>query len=435
VHVTGRHVALILLAASFGSVAGWAQSDAESARGTFNVLLSLRGGKVGGLPAALTFDPSGLIYGTAFYGGGVKGCGNLGCGFVYQLAPPASPGGEWTKTVILQLDGGADGRNASDLLLRDGVLYGTAGGGSSTHCGATGCGIVFQLSPPSAPGGTWTETVLHSFDHEDGAFASGLAMASDGTLYGITARGGAADLGTVYQLAPPASPGAAWTFKSLYSFEGKQDGAWPVERPALGPNGVIYGTTAEDIDSDTNGTVYMLTPPAAGGKWKHTVLYGFAGGDDGNNPSSSLAIDGNGVLYGETSAGGTANAGTVYALAPPASPGGSWTHTVIYNFLWGRDGYQPESKPILAHGSLYGVTIDGGGSKSCASGCGTIFRLKPPAEPGGSWDESILFRFALQDGAGAVDLQMNQGAFYGFTSYGPGKGPHLGFGTVFQFIP
>src|ERR1700679_3691108 len=65
--------------------------------------------------------------------------------------------------------------SASLVIGTNGVLYGTTQyGGSATagsRCsqyGATGCGTVFQLTPPSASGGTWTETILHSFTGQNG---------------------------------------------------------------------------------------------------------------------------------------------------------------------------------------------------------------------------------------------------------------------------
>jgi len=46
-----------------------------------------------------------------------------------------------------------------------GNLYGTTAGGGTQSCdaGYTGCGTVFELSPPLQTGGEWTETVLYNF--------------------------------------------------------------------------------------------------------------------------------------------------------------------------------------------------------------------------------------------------------------------------------
>jgi len=44
-----------------------------------------------------------------------------------------------------------------------------------------------------------------------------------------------------------------------------------------------------------------------------------------------LVFGPNGALYGTTPFGGTWGTGTIFELAPPASPGGAWTETVLYD--------------------------------------------------------------------------------------------------------
>jgi uncharacterized repeat protein (TIGR03803 family) len=66
-----------------------------------------------------------------------------------------------------------------------------------------GCGLVFKLTPPEVPGGTWTENVLHAFNGNDGANPkAGLTYAS-GAFYGTTSSGGAYGHGTVFHLTLP----------------------------------------------------------------------------------------------------------------------------------------------------------------------------------------------------------------------------------------
>ncbi len=122
-------------------------------------------------------------------------------------------------------DNGSDGWDQKSGLIVDaaGNLYGTTFSGG-TH----GEGIVFELSP--MPGGGWSETVLHNFNHDgsDGAGPqSGLIFDAAGNLYGTTALGGTYTYfgGTVFELSPV--PGGGWTETVLYSFGYGMDGAAP----------------------------------------------------------------------------------------------------------------------------------------------------------------------------------------------------------------
>ena len=73
-----------------------------------------------------------------------------------------------------------------------------------------------------------TYNVIHNFTGgaRDGSHPySGLTMI-EGNLYGTTADGGAS-YGTVYQLAHQTS---GWVFSLIYSFQGGNDGAYPIAR-------------------------------------------------------------------------------------------------------------------------------------------------------------------------------------------------------------
>ncbi len=55
--------------------------------------------------------------------------------------------------------------------------------GGQSLCGGSGCGVVFKLTPNQD--GSWTESVLHSFNSSDGAYPSaGLIFDAAGNLYG-----------------------------------------------------------------------------------------------------------------------------------------------------------------------------------------------------------------------------------------------------------
>lgn len=324
----------------------------------------------------------------------------------------------------------------------EGNLYGTTWLG-----GPKGAGIVFELSPPEEDGGSWTFSLLYAFGGNDlSSPQARLAIDRAGNLYGTTVSGGsggcAGGCGGVFRLAPPAQPGGAWTETVLFNFSGTFDtGGGTTGGVTLGADGALYGTTYSG-SGGPSGTVFRLTPPAAGHRhWTHTILYTFAGFSDGADPEGEVVFDKNGNLYGTTNYGGTGGpncfgspCGTVFQLVPTAS--GPWIHSVIHSFNGGTDGgygYAGRALTVNAAGSVYGSTpIAGDPSCSRGVGCGTVFKLTQPSVRGGSWTETILHRFTGgNDGAGPGGLTFGKGNFL----YGPaGAGAHSD-GLVFKISP
>jgi uncharacterized repeat protein (TIGR03803 family) len=256
-----------------------------------------------------------------------------------------------------------------------GVTY-TGGAGHESACvnpPARGCGSVFQLSPPATAGGAWTETILHSFNYGQGAYPhSGVTLDAHGSLYGTTEVGGAYGDGVVYRLQPPAVEGGAWTYRVLHPFHpmtGSPEGSYPKGALTLHGKGILYGTTAE-AGAYGGGTVFQLVPPAsAGAAWAENILYSFgAQSGDGGEPAANVIFGTAGNIFGTTSAGIAGNSGTVFELTPPASSGADWTETVLHSFGETGDGATPSSGLIIKNGVLYGVTQDGG-----TNGEGTVY--------------------------------------------------------------
>lgn len=98
----------------------------------------------------------------------------------------------------------------------------------------------------------------------------------------------------------------------LHSFAGGTDGSYPAAG-VIDQAGNIYGTTRYG-GANGAGIVFKLTQ--SGGVWTETVIYSFAGGNDGSSPAASVVMDAAGNLYGTTRLGGPANAGTVFKLSP-----------------------------------------------------------------------------------------------------------------------
>src|SRR6201994_4648777 len=113
-----------------------------------------------------------------------------------------------------------------------------------------------------------------------------------------------------------AAPAEGATETLVYSFTGLADGQGPAGGLIADASGALYGV-GQGGGTAQLGTVFKLTPPAAGQrKWTQTVLHNFQGLDqgDGDEPTTGLLADKAGALYGTTFFGGTANNGTVYKL-------------------------------------------------------------------------------------------------------------------------
>lgn len=163
-----------------------------------------------------------------------------------------------------------------------------------------------------------------------------------------------------------------------------------------------------------------------------TTLYTFTGAADGGQPLAGLIIDKSGNLYGTTEFGGAGRYGTVFRLEPPAQSGGTWTETVLFGFTGGRDGKEPRAPLTMDHaGNLYGTTVLGGNP-----GVGTVFRLVPSASGAVPWQETVLHNFEPEnDGASPMaGLSWGKnGVLYGTTFYSGGGVPNCGM--VYSLTP
>ncbi len=399
--------------------------------------------------ASLISDAAGNLYGTTQFGG--TSTVDIG-GTVFELSP--QPDGTWTETVLYNFcttlgeNGCLDGGSPQAGLTFDaqGNLYGTTAGGGANYCpsGYPGCGTVFELSPPLQPGGPWTESVLYSFCSVlqgnrclDGQRPlSQPVFDASGNLYGTAAYGGntAAYGGVVFELSPGPT---GWIENVLYNFctiangDSCADGAYPAAGVTFDKSGNLYGTTelggALHSHSQGAGTVYKLSPGSSG--WTENVLFVFPPpAAEGAGPVGSVTFDRAGNLYSTTEYGGQSNAGTVFRL----SPKGDGTFSA-FSFD-GSNGNQPAAGVLVdsRRAAVYGTTSIGG-----TEGCGTVFKIVPPAQ------ETLLYSFSPQSNyaSGCVPLagliQDASGNLYGTTKIGGANittcGP--GCGVVFEIAP
>ncbi len=319
-----------------------------------------------------------------------------------------------------------NGQDPVGLTAANGMLY-----GASAAIGYN-CGNVFQLQPPKAPGGAWTETVLYTFTgvNGDACEPNGApAVGAHGEIYGASSAGGTDLFGTVFELQPPAVPGGTWTETVLHSFTAFSDGGNPYTGVVVGPGGALYGTTSDGAGYGTGGVFKMEPPSTPGGAWSETILYSFGiYGSSGDVATPvSLIMSGQGALYGTAIQGGAYYVGAALEVAPPAAPGGAWTETVLYSFQGYRDGSTPNWVTVPIGGVIYGATIGTTtiGGYPANFGVSSAFQLSPPSSPGGSWTKTILRLFSDRDSDGAVadsNLIVRNGNLYGTVFFAPSGG-------------
>jgi uncharacterized repeat protein (TIGR03803 family) len=216
---------------------------------------------------------------------------------------------------VLHAFSGADGEAPVAGLIADiaGNIYGTTLFGGGGNC-SSGCGTVFELSPPAAGQTAWIETVLHAFNGTDGDLHyAGVIADSAGNLYGTTAYGGPLhNDGVVFELSPPGAGQTAWTETVLFAFQGT-DGQFVHAGLIVDGARNLYGMTGGGGKAG-GGVVFKLSPPVAGQTaWTKTVLHAFNGAD-GGDPLAALIADSTGNLYGTTYSGGAHGAGVVFEL-------------------------------------------------------------------------------------------------------------------------
>ena len=210
--------------------------------GVETVLYSFRGSPDGESPtAALVQGSDGNFYGTTPAGG------SYSRGTVFKIT---SSGAETILYSFGASHSDALGPGVGLVQGRDGNFYGTTtGGGSASSSCPQGCGAVFKITPLGV------ETVLYSFGSSpnDGQEPGGLILGSDGNFYGVTGGGGANGDGTAFTITPFGVETVLYSFGSV-----PDDGLFPSASLFQGSDGTFYGTTARGGAAE-EGTVFKLT--------------------------------------------------------------------------------------------------------------------------------------------------------------------------------
>jgi uncharacterized repeat protein (TIGR03803 family) len=420
---------------------------------TETILYSFKGPPSDGRsPTNIVIDSTGAIYGSTLAGGSCANC--IIGGVAYKLVEPASKKPPWTETILHQFTGGDGGATtdgsepAGVTLAANGDLLGTTtSGGSSLNCGSdngqpTGCGTIFQLTPPTGGGAPWTEIKI-DLDKTNGAFpespptiafasaSNGVspdsAAANSGYLAAATSQGGKKEEGP-----PSNTPGTGGISPSHLSQTGHG-----------GPGNVFERAITFD-NGDGNDPIAPLTPRKLTKGEMKSFLAWWAAVNSGGSATSASSRESSSVattpfVFG-AAAGGGANAsgcpalanngcGLVFGLTPPATGGGQWTQTILHQFSGGTDGALPEGALFIdPNGVLWGTTYGG----DVTSDYGTIFSLTPDSSSSTGYDYAVVHNFASSDGANpSAGLIEVNGVLYGTATYGGSTGS----GTVFAYTP
>ncbi len=345
---------------------------------------------------------NGVLYGTTNDGGASSSSSSRGCGTVFKITKSGN------ERVIYSFLGGTDGCNPAPVPIDvNGTLYGT-----TLHGGSAGCGTVYKITAGS-------ESVLYSFQGgtTDGCIPNASLIDLNGTLYGTTTAGGAGTkcsnyggCGTVFKITTSGGESVLYNFRG-----GKNDGFYPTA--LINVNGTLYGGAnggGDQACAGGCGTIFKVTTSG-----QEHVLYAFKAGTDGIGPNGLTDV--NGTLYGTTGGGGgttkcNGGCGTFFEVTT------SGNETVLHRFKGGkRDGGYPSIGLSLidVNGVLYGDTQAGGTGSNCnfpsGYGCGTVFKITT------SGSESVLYSFQGASTDGSVpegSLIDVSGVLYGVTAIG-----------------
>lgn len=146
-------------------------------------------------------------------------------------------------------------------------------------------GLLLHLSPNQPP------QIVHPFAADPaGQPVAGLRRAPNGTLYGITLRGGDFDTGTLYALDPNTQ-----TVEGLYP----------------GEEGGLYGVSAFGGQHNA-GTLYRFDLQSK----QMQILHSFEG-PEGAHPLEALVLGAESWLYGATALGGKNDIGVLFGYHIP----------------------------------------------------------------------------------------------------------------------
>jgi uncharacterized repeat protein (TIGR03803 family) len=325
--------------------------------------------------------------------------------------------GPYTFSSVAGFQGKTNGTEPQGLVMDDaGNLYGvTARGGSHNY------GTIFKIAA-----GTTTIETLATFagptkvDPDNGISPRGnLVLDAAGNLYGITTGGGEFGKGTVWELPATASS----MIVTLASFDGA-NGAYPFAGLVTDGAGNLFGTTVGSRHKGDASTVFEVAVDpdnATNSTIEALAIFSYKDQLSGQlatyasgDSRGQLVVD-SGNIFGTTERGGAKRLGSIFQISS------DHTVTTLVSFI-GRGQSALPSGTLLgdADGNLIGLSTSSG-----SSGRGGIFEFFRSSST-----LTTLASFKGSDGTHPLGtlIMDDTGNLFGTTSTGGSKGR----GTVFE---
>ena len=271
----------------------------------------------GASPSALVVLSGGRLYGTTTIGG------TAGNGTVFSATTNGSTFSVLHDFSLLDAQAGTNSDGAvpwGGLILSGDTLYGTTSSG-----GAGGFGTVFSVKTNGSNFATlysFTAQDPVTWTNADGAMPCGGLVLRNGMLYGTAAAGGFGNGGVVFALRADGSNfSVLHHFASVDSItKTNVDGSAPVAN-LFAVGATLFGTASAG-GSGASGSVFAVRTNGS----EFQIVYSFSAVEsgsgtnaDGARPVGGLTLAGT-SLYGTTFAGGPGAAGTVFSLPFPITP-------------------------------------------------------------------------------------------------------------------
>jgi uncharacterized repeat protein (TIGR03803 family) len=354
-------------------------------------LFSFNGTNGANPDAAFIQGKDGFFYGTTVNGGA------YGKGTVFKM----DTNGIFTTLASFNGTNGAYPHGALVQNIASNFFGTTSGGGAFTG------GTVFELTSSGLL------TNIFSFYTSNGGSVAGLALDTNGILYGTTPTGGMfpGGNGTVFKIT---TNGLMTNVVVFTAATGDGRGPGPYARLLKGTDGKFYGTTEYGgtnglpLTANEDGMVFQISNDGT------VNVFASFDGDNGAFPTAELIQAKDGNFYGTASCFGAYGWGTVFQLTTNGSI------KTLYSFTGNSDGGNPGAGLLQGNdGNFYGMTPSGG-----TNGNGTIFQITTNGQL------TTLYSFAGSDGSNPLNelIQSANGHFYGTTAYGGTNGS----GTIFQ---